>query len=63
MRYAWVNNHCDSYDLKTMCRVLEVSRSGYYRWLRAEPSETQRRVERIGIQAERAFEENHGSVG
>jgi putative transposase len=63
LRYAWVNNHCDSYDVKTLCRVLEVSRSGYYRWLRAEPSETQRRVERIGVEAKRAFEENHGTVG
>ena len=63
MRYAWVNNHCDSYDAKTLCRVLEVSRSGYYRWLRAEPSDRQRRTERIGVEAKRAFEENHGSVG
>ncbi len=63
MRYAWVNNHCDSYDVNTMCRVLDVSRSGYYRWLRAEPSKTQRRTERIGVEAKRAFEENHGSVG
>ena len=63
MRYAWVNNHRDSYDVNTMCRVLEVSRSGYYRHLRARPSNTQRRVERIGEEAKRAFEENHGSVG
>jgi len=43
VRYAWVKKHCDSYDVNTMCRVLEVSRSGYYRHLHAEPSKTQRR--------------------
>ena len=58
-----MNNHCDSYDVKTMCRVLEVSRSGYYRHLRARPSKTRRRVDQIGVEAKRAFEENHGSVG
>lgn len=26
------------YPVKTMCRVLEVSRSGYYAWLKREPS-------------------------
>ena len=26
------------YPVKTMCRVLEVSRSGYYAWLRRDPS-------------------------
>lgn len=63
MRYAWVNNHCDSYDVNTMCRVLEVSRSGYYRHLHAEPSKTQRRIEQIAVEARRVFEENHGAVG
>jgi putative transposase len=63
VRYAWVKKHCDSYDVNTMCLVLEVSRSGYYRHLRAEPSKTKLRVERIGVEAKLAFEENHGAVG
>jgi transposase InsO family protein len=63
VKYAWVKNHCDSYDVNTLCRVLEISRSGYYRWLTATPSETACRGERIGEEAKRVFEENHGSVG
>ena len=63
MKYAWVNNHCDSYDVNRLCRVVEVSRSGYYRWLGAAASETERRSARIGDEAKRVFEENHGSVG
>ena len=26
------------YPVKTMCRVLEVSRSGFYAWLKRKPS-------------------------
>ena len=30
--------HQAVYPVQTMCRVLEVSRSGYYAWRRREPS-------------------------
>jgi putative transposase len=33
-----VNAHQADYRITTMCRVLEVSRSGYYAWLGREPS-------------------------
>ena len=63
MKYAWVKNHCDSYEVNRLCRVLGISRSGYYRWLTATPSRRERRGQAIGEQAKRVFEENHGSVG
>lgn len=34
MRFAFVQEHAGQYDVDTMCRVLEVSRSGYYAWRR-----------------------------
>lgn len=46
-----------------MCRVLDVSRSGYYGWLHRKPSATERRRERIAEAAREAFEENHGVSG
>jgi putative transposase len=35
------------HSVKTMCRVLEVSRSGYHAWARREPSARQREDERL----------------
>ena len=32
MRYAWIRAHGDSFPVAAMCRVLNVSRSGYYAW-------------------------------
>lgn len=46
-----------------MCRLLEVSRSGYYGWLRREPSASERRRRTIAEAASKAFEENHGEAG
>ena len=34
MRYHWIDRHRDAFAVRTMCRVLEVSHSGYYDWRR-----------------------------
>ena len=38
MKFAWIKEHRDSFPVNAMCRVLQVSRSGFYKWLNAEPS-------------------------
>ena len=37
MRYHWIDRHREAFPLDLMCRVLEVSRSGYYDW-RKQPA-------------------------
>jgi transposase InsO family protein len=46
-----------------MCRVLEVSRSGYYEWLGREPSEHAQADEFIGQKIEQHFYANRGVYG
>ena len=47
MKYAWINEHRCEFPVTAMCRVLGVSRSGFYDSLNRPESERSRRAERI----------------
>lgn len=54
MRYAWIREHQAEYPVQVMCRVLEVSDSGYYDWRDRPPSDRQQRHQQIAQAAARA---------
>lgn len=41
-RFQFVADHRDAFGAKRLCRVLQVSRSGFYRWLAAAPARAAR---------------------
>ena len=43
MRYAFIRVHVQQWTVKTMCRVLEVSKAGYYAWRARGQSERSKR--------------------
>ncbi len=45
MKYAFMQEHRDRFRLKSMCKVLKVSRSGYYAW-KSRPRSNRQRVNR-----------------
>jgi putative transposase len=38
MKYGFIQAHAEEFAVQVMCRVLAVSRSGYYGWLKRSPS-------------------------
>ena len=63
MRYAWINQQRDDYPLNLLCRVLRVSRSGYYAWCRREPSPRTQRRQQIGQAVQQSHRNSHGTYG
>ena len=49
--------------MKTMCRILDVSESGYYAWRKREPGQRQRENERPTEQIAQAFRQGRGVYG
>lgn len=39
MKYTWIETHRDDYSVTRMCRLLEVSRTGYLQWRRRPSSD------------------------
>ena len=47
MKYEFMEEHRETYKVKSMCEVLKVSRSGYYAWKTRQPSRRQKDNEEL----------------
>ena len=63
MRYQWIRKHRQSYPLDFMCRMLQVSTSGFYDWSDRQPSPRQQRRDKITQAAARSHFESHRIYG
>lgn len=53
----------EAYPVVFMCRMLGVSRAGYYEWKQRPPSATAERRERLKTMIKTIFHANHGAYG
>jgi putative transposase len=47
MKFAFISGHRSQYPVRFMCRVLEVSPSGYYAWCKRRPSRRQQENQKL----------------
>jgi putative transposase len=63
VKYAWIAQHRDSFPVRVMCDVLNVSPSGYYDSIDRPPSDRAKRHERIQQAVEHVHAESYGIYG
>ena len=63
MRFAFIDVEKASYPMRILCRVLQVSRSGYYAWRARRPSARDLEDERLRPKIVEAFETGRGTYG
>jgi putative transposase len=63
VRFGLIRAEKANHDVSLLCRVLEVSRQGYYAWLRRKPCQRKRRDEGLGEKIRSTFRESDGRYG
>jgi len=63
MKYAWIKEHRDDYSVVGLCRALQVSKSGYYRWLNSVPSPRNKRTATIRESVMEVYQKSNGIYG
>jgi len=63
VRYQFIHEYRGEYAITIMCRVLEVSVSGYYAWCKRQPSQHSREDAQIAQEIQAAFEANRKVYG
>ena len=63
MRFAFIDVEKAWYPIRILCRVLEVSRSGYYAWRTRKPSARALEDEQLRPKVAEAFKTGRGTYG
>jgi len=63
MRFQFIDDHRDEFPVRRMCKVLEVSPSGYYVWRERPPSKREMANRKLTEKIRDAFEESGETYG
>ncbi len=63
MRFRFVQEYRETFRVGMMCRVLKVSRSGYYAWRKRQPSQRQRENDSLAQRIRGVHQESRETYG
>ena len=63
MRFQFIDDHREEFPVIRMCKVLDVSRGGYYAWRGRPPSEREMANQELYRKIETVYDRNHGTYG
>ena len=63
MKFIFIKDHREEFPIAAMCRVLAVSKSGFYRWSKSPEGKRERYRHELGEAIARVHEANRGVYG
>ena len=63
MQYAWIQEQHAEFSVTSLCRILEVSRSGYYEWLGRPPRVQPDTEQQLEAKVKQYFAQGRGLYG
>jgi hypothetical protein len=62
-RYQFIAAHRRTYPVQRLCAVLGIAASGFYDWVRREPSQRQQANEALAVRIREIHETSHQTYG
>ncbi|MFC0216705.1 IS3 family transposase [Paenibacillus chartarius] len=63
LRFQFIEDHRSEFRVEKMCSVMQVSRSGFYKWRKAMPSELELRKAKVLERVAYYFHDSEGRYG
>ena len=63
MKFRFVQDHREIFRVGMMCKVLKVSRSGFYAWCRRGPSEREQEDQVLAVEIHEIHHANRRAYG
>jgi len=63
VRYAWIKEHAQEFSIDMMCSILQVGRTSYYDWIKAQPSPRSIENEHLANKVEAIFMQSRSTYG
>jgi transposase InsO family protein len=63
VKFAFIRDHLSGFEVEAACRVLQVSRSGLYAWLKRSPSARHRRRDGLAVHIRAVHADNRRVYG
>lgn len=63
MRFQFIEKHRADFEIQLMCRVLRVSRSGYYAWRKQVESDQAKKDAQLWLEIEKVHQQAYGIYG
>jgi transposase InsO family protein len=63
MKFRFVDEHRETFEVGAMCEVFEISRSGFYAWRDRPKSHRAKESERLGVMVEQIHEKSRAIYG
>jgi putative transposase len=63
VKFVWIQEHRDEFDVRRMCRTLQVSSSGFYAWRDRPKSRRRLRQEELTVKIRQAHAESRRTYG
>jgi len=63
VKFEWIKTHVNNFKVRTMCKILEVSHSGYYSWIKRPESRREGKNRALVVEIKAVYKKSRETYG